>query len=141
MRFKQPIFVIGLTAALCLAPAVYAADPGGMAQTADMLSEKHKIDGYIVIFQAMKAQPGKEMGGTHDFMIKVEKDGKAVTGLAVNSKVVHPGGKAETKMMMPMGEWYMAGYDLGHPGKHQLMVLFKTADGAKHSGGVFYPSN
>lgn len=106
---------------------------------AGMFLVKKEIDGYAVSFHAMKAKPGKEMGGSHDFMIKVEKDGVAVTGLTANSKVVHPNGKTESKMMMKMGDWYMVGYDLGHEGKHQLMVLFKTADGAKHFGGVFYP--
>ena len=105
----------------------------------DMLLVKKKIDGYAVSFHAMKAKPGKEMGGSHDFMIKVEKNGAIVTDLTANSKVVHPNGKAESKMMMKMGDWYMAGYDLGHKGQHQLMALFKTADGVKHFGGVYYP--
>ena len=41
-------------------------------------------------------------------------------------------------MMMKMGDWYMAGYNLGHAGNHQVMVLFKTSDGKKHFGGVLY---
>ncbi len=104
-----------------------------------MFLKKKVIDGYDVSFHVMKAKPGKEMGGSHDFMIKVEKDGKAITNLAMNTKVKHPNGKAETKKAMKMGDWMMAGYDLGHPGKHQLMILFKTADGKKHKGGVYYP--
>ena len=104
-----------------------------------MLLVKNNIDGYTVSFHAMKAKPGKEMGGSHDFMIKVEKNGAAVTDLTANSKVIHPNGKSESKMMMKMGDWYMAGYDLGHNGQHQLMTLFKTADGIKHFGGVYYP--
>lgn len=104
-----------------------------------MLLVKKEIDGYAVSFHTMKAKPGKEMGGSHDFMIKVEKDGVTITALIANSKVVHPNGKTESKMMMKMGDWYMAGYDLGHKGQHQLMALFKTADGAKHFGGVYYP--
>jgi hypothetical protein len=103
------------------------------------LLAKKEIDGYTVNFYAMKAKPGMEMGGSHDFMIKVEKDGAAVIELTANSKVVHPNGKAESKMMMKMGDWYMAGYDLGHEGQHQLMALFKTADGVKHFGGVYFP--
>lgn len=106
---------------------------------AGMFLVKKEIDGYAVSFHAMKAKSGKEMGGSHNFMIKVEKDGVAVTGLTANSKVVHPNGKSESKMMMKMGDWHMAGYDLGHEGRHQLMALFKTADGAKHFGGVYYP--
>ncbi len=112
---------------------------GTAAAAGGMLEEKQIIDGYTVTFHVMPAQPGKEMGGSHDFMVKIEQGVKVVTDAQVNSKVIHPDGKSETKMMMAMGEWYMAGYDLGHTGKHQLMVLFKTADGAKHSGGVWYP--
>jgi len=111
----------------------------GIAHAGEMLEEKQAIDGYTVTFHVMKAQPGKEMGGTHDFMVKIEKDGKAITDLAVNSKAIHPDGRAESKMMMRMGDWYMTGYGLDHSGKHQLMVLFRTADGARHSGGVYYP--
>ena len=104
-----------------------------------MFLVKKNIDGYDVSFHVMKAKPGKEMGGSHDFMIKVEKDGKALTNIPMNTKVVHPNGESETKKTMVMGDWLMAGYDLGHPGKHQMMILFKTADGKKHKGGVYYP--
>jgi len=104
-----------------------------------MFLVKKDIDGYDVSFHVMEAKPGKEMGGTHDFMIKVEKNGKALTGIVMNTKVKHPDGSSETKKTMKMGDWLMAGYDLGHKGKHQLMILFKTADGKKHKGGVHYP--
>ncbi|VAW89515.1 hypothetical protein MNBD_GAMMA17-639 [hydrothermal vent metagenome] len=100
--------------------------------------KKKEIGGYNVSFHIMKAKPGKEMGGTHDFMIKVEKDGKALTNIVMNTKVKHPDGSSETKKTMQMGDWMMAGYDLGHEGKHQMMVLFKTADGKKHKGGIYY---
>ena len=100
---------------------------------------KKNIDGYTVHFYVMKAKPGMEMGGSHDFMIKVEKDGAAIKKLITRSKVIHPDGKAEQKMMMMMGYWYMSGFDLGHDGQHQLMALFKTVDGEKHFGGIYYP--
>ncbi len=103
-----------------------------------MFLKKIEIDGYNVSFHVMKAKPGKAMGGSHDFMIKVEQNGKALTNIVMNTKVVHPDGKAETKKAMKMGDWLMAGYDLGHPGKHQLMILFKTEDDKKHKGGVYY---
>ena len=104
-----------------------------------MFLKKKTIDGYTVSFHVMEAKQGMRHGGSHNFMIKVEKNGKALDDIKVNSKVVHPNGKAQTKMLMKMGDWYMAGYDLGHAGKHKLMILFKTADGSKHSGGVYYP--
>lgn len=108
-------------------------------QMPEMFLVRKEIDGFTVSFHAMQAKEGMQHGGSHNLMVKVEKDGKALTGLTANSRVIHPDGTAESKMLMGMGDWYMAGYDLGHEGHHQLMVLFRTADGAKHFGGVHYP--
>ena len=80
-------------------------------------------------------------GGSHNLMIKVEKDGETLRNLTINSKVTHPNGKSESKMMMKMGDWYMTTYDLDHGGKHQLMVLFKTSDGKNHFIGAYYPED
>jgi len=103
-----------------------------------MFLVEKEVSGYNVSFHIMKAKAGKEMGGSHDFMIKVEKNGKALDNITINTKVVHPNGKEETKKVMKMGDWYMAGYDLGHKGKHQMMILFKTEDGQKHKAGIYY---
>jgi len=102
--------------------------------------KKEVIDGYDVSFHIMKAPEGMEHGGTHHLMIKVEKNNKIVLLQAVNSKVTHPNDNSESKMMMKMGDWYMAGYNLGHAGSHKVMVLFKTEDGQKHFGGITYPN-
>jgi len=125
--------------AMALVMQIAQAAPG-------MLEKQQMIDGYSVTFQITAAEKGQEMGGSHNVMIKVQRAGKALTDVVVNSKVIYPNGKAETKMMMGMGDWYMAGYDLGHVGlghvgKHQVIVLFKTADGAKHKGGIYYPGD
>ncbi len=104
-----------------------------------MLLVRKDIDGYQVSFHVMKAPKGMEKhGGTYDFMFKAEKNGKALTNILVNSKVMRPNGQSESKMMMKMGDWYMASYTLGHHGSHQIMVLFKTSDGKKHFGGIEY---
>lgn len=104
-----------------------------------MFLKKKNIDGYTVSFHVMDAQDGMKMGKEkHHFMIKVEDKGKELDNIKINSKVVFPNGKSESKMLMKMGGWYMAGYDLADKGKHQMMILFKTADGKKHSGGVYY---
>lgn len=104
----------------------------------EMFLEKHTVDGYEVSFHVMEAQPGMGHGGSHNFMVKIEKGGKALQDVKINSKVVHPNGDSETKPLMKMGGWFMNGYDLEHAGKHQLMILFKTADGNKHKAGVYY---
>ncbi len=112
---------------------------GDMKKTEGTFLAKKEIDGFTVTFHVMKVKKSLQHGGTHNVMIKVEKDSKALTDLIINSKVTHPNGNSESKMLMRMGDWYMAGYDLDHDGQHQLMVLFKTADGAKHFGGVYFP--
>jgi len=164
-KTKQSLTVAAFAASLMLAGPLYAGgkhsgdhhdeggkDHHGASEHHDSSDGHHKqgmgkmflvkknIDGYDVSFHVMKAKPGKEMGGSHDFMIKVEKDGKPVN-VVVNTKVVHPNGKAESKKTMKMGDWMMAGYDMDHGGKHQMMILFKTPDGKKHKGGVYYPGN
>jgi len=105
----------------------------------DMFLVKKEIDGYTVNFHVMEAQEGMRHGGSHNFMIKVEHNGKVLEDVVINSKVIFPDGKDQSKALMRMGEWYMNGYDLGQNGQHQLMILFKTADGKKHKGGVYYP--
>jgi len=99
---------------------------------------KKDIDGYQATFHIMSAPKDMSQGGSHQVMFKAEENGKPLTTLIVNSKVIHPGGQSESKMMMRMGDWYMAAYDLGHAGIHQIMVLFKTPDGKKHFVGIEY---
>lgn len=103
-----------------------------------MFLEKKDIDGYTVSFHVMAAEEGMNHGGSHNLMIKVDQQGAAVKGVQMNSKVIYPDGTEESKPLMIMGDWQMAGYDLKNSGKHQLMVLFKTADGKKHFGGLYY---
>jgi len=105
----------------------------------DMFLKKQNIDGYEVSFHVMEAQTGMSHGGSHNFMIKIEQADKVIENVKINSKVIHPNGKSESKMLMKMGDWFMAGYDLSHVGKHQLMILFKAEDGKSHKGGVYYP--
>lgn len=107
-------------------------------QTRDMFLEKKVIDGYTVSFHVMKVSPEMEHGGSHNFMVKIEKDDRILDEVVVNSKVIAPDGESHSKFLQKMGDWYMNGYDLGQEGRYQLIILFKTADGIKHSGGVYY---
>lgn len=101
--------------------------------------EKQEIDGYTVSFHVMDASSAMQHGGTHNLMVKIEENGKAVEVAKINSKVIYPAGNSESKMLMKMGDWYMAGYNIVKDGRHQIMILFKTNDGKKHGGGVYYP--
>ena len=109
-----------------------------MQQDEDIFLEEKEIDGYTVSFHVMKAVPGAEQEGSHNLMIKIEEEGRALDDAVVNSKVIAPDGKSESKLLRKMGDWYMNGYDLGEQGKYQLIILFKTPDGEKHNGGVYY---
>ncbi|MBF0169638.1 MAG: hypothetical protein HQK87_00890 [Nitrospinae bacterium] len=128
----------------------FAADPheGHGAPTAapsaheamvDPFMVKKEIDGYTVTFHVMPSADDMKSMGADSLMVKIEKGGVVVAGVIANSKVIFPDGREETKPMMVMGDWLMAGYDLAKEGRHQLMVLFKTADGQKRFGGVWYP--
>lgn len=103
-----------------------------------MFLEKRDIDGYTVSFHVMEANEGMQHGGSHNLMVKVEQGANVIGDLKANSKVIYPDGADESKPLMKMGDWFMAGYDLKPGGKHQLMVLFMTPDGKKHFGGVYY---
>jgi len=105
----------------------------------DMFMQKRQVDGYDVSFHIMPATQSMEHDGDHNLMIRIEKKGKIVEGTKINSKVIYPDGKAESKMLMKMGDWYMTGYDLKNKGRHQVMVLFKTTNGKMHKAGVYYP--
>jgi len=109
-------------------------------ETDEMFMQKRQVDGYDVSFHIMPSTASMEHDGDHNLMIKIEKKGKVVEGTKINSKVIYPDGKAESKMLMKMGDWYMAGYNLKPKGRHEVMVLFKTADGSMHKGGVYYPT-
>jgi hypothetical protein len=88
----------------------------------------------------MKVSPEMEHGGNYNFMVKVEDQGKVLDNIVINSKVIDPDGGAESKFLNRMGDWYMNGYNIDKKGKYQLIILFKTADGKKHNGGVYYES-
>jgi hypothetical protein len=107
-------------------------------QQQDMFLEKKVIDGYDVSFHVMKASEDMQHGGSHNFMVKIEEHGKVLGDVVINSKVIDPDGKTASKGLIKMGDWYMNGYNLGNKGRYQLMILFKTIDGKKHKGGVYY---
>ncbi|MEH6627854.1 MAG: hypothetical protein V7739_15520 [Motiliproteus sp.] len=146
MKFT-PLLIASTLSAMVLATPLQASEGHAgeshstMSQNpgvSGMFLEKRDIDGYSVSFHVMEAAERMRPGGSHNLMVKVEKDNTAISELQANSKVVYPDGKEESKSLMKMGDWYMAGYDLKDTGKHQVMVLFKTSDGKKHFGGVHY---
>lgn len=111
-------------------------DEGAMSQ---MFLEKRQVDDYQLSFHVMPASQGMQHGGSHNLMIKIERDGLLVTDAQVNSKVIFPDGTDQQQLLHRMGDWYMAGYDMQGQARHQVMVLFRRADGEIHRSGVYYP--
>lgn len=147
--------VIIATLLLIFAPILQAMEPTGDSMTdmsttdssmaemtkdqqEGMFLKKKTIDEYTVSFSVTKVAPGMEHGGSHNLMVKVEQNGKAQILNKIFAKVILADGTAKKQSLFKMGDWYMNGFDLGSAGKHQLIILFKTADGAKHNGGVYY---
>ncbi len=100
---------------------------------------KKEVEGYTVSFHVMQAAGDMKHGGSHNLMVQIEKDGEVINDALINSKVFFPNNASESKMLMLMDGWYMAGYDMDHQGRYGIMVLFKTADGIKHKASVYYP--
>lgn len=133
----RPIAILLLSA---IAPSLaFSADELASRGTEKAFLETQNIDGYQITFQVLPAQAGKEMGGSHDLMVKIEKAGELVTDALVNTKVIQPDGEAEGRATTKMGDWYRTGYDLGRAGRHHVLLLFQAADGSWHSADVFYP--
>jgi len=106
---------------------------------ANMFLVKKEIDGYTVSFHVMPASAGMQHGGSHNLMVKIEKNGELEKKALINSKVFLPNNTTSSKMLMKMGDWYMAGYDLDDDAQSGIMILFKTEDGKKHRASVYYP--
>ncbi|MDQ6995195.1 MAG: hypothetical protein Q9M18_06330 [Mariprofundaceae bacterium] len=109
-----------------------------MATKPGVFFVKKEIDGYTVTFHVMVAKEGMKQGGSHHLMIRIEQDGAIIKDAVINSKVFLPNKKTDSKMLMKMGDWYMAAYNLNDKGKNGIMILFKTADGKKHKAMVNY---
>lgn len=98
------------------------------------------IASYTVTFKVIKVAPGMEgHGGSHNLMVKVEKDGSAQILPSIVAKVLIKGGTSVTKTLFKRDDWYMNGFDLGIPNKYQLNVLFRTSSTrTKYTTNVWY---
>jgi len=105
------------------------------------VARKGLSDGYEFIFHVMPSPEGEGFSRTnYHLMVSIEKNGKPVDDLKVYSDVKHPDGSYQEKsLMMRMGHWYMAAYNLSHEqGQHWMTVSFEIS-GRTYSSGVYYP--
>ncbi len=105
------------------------------------VARKGVADGYVFIFHVMPSPEGESYSRTfYHLMVSVEKNGQPMVHLKLYSAVEHPDGSMEKKaLMMQMGNWYMARYNLSHEqGRHWITVSFDL-DGNHYPSGIYYP--
>lgn len=100
--------------------------------------EKREIDGYTISVHLMKITPEMNLDGSHTLLVRIEDQNRLVENAVVNSKVIAPDGRYQTKVLKEMGDWHLSSFELDQPGQHYFQLVFRTADGARHQAGVFY---
>ena len=94
---------------------------------------------YAVSFHVLPVVDGLRQGNTHSVMVKVERAGQVITDAKINSRVLFPDKTEQQQLLMRSGDWYAANYDMQGQARHQIMVLFQTADGKMHRTGTYFP--
>ena len=90
-------------------------------------------------FHVVPVADGLRQGSTHSVMVKLERNGQLITDVKINSRVIFPDKTQQQKLLSRTGDWYTANYDMQGPTRHQIMVLFQTADGKIHRSGTYFP--
>lgn len=98
-------------------------------------------DDYSVIFHIMRAplHDGYSRDEYH-LMVSIEKDGKPIRKVKVQSTVRHPNGRIDDLTdMVQVGDWYLARYNLSHEqGQHRISVHFRIGSKRYHAH-ILYP--
>ena len=153
MKWKHPHPVSLAVTALALIAAMSAVVQAGeepkapevgsytMKHVEGFITRKGIEGNYTVTFHIMRAPAGMRHSKDHyHLMVSIDRNGKALTDIDVLSEVRHPDGSAEKKLMLRMGDWFLARYNLDHElGRHWIVVTFTTVDGKTHSSGTYYP--
>lgn len=95
--------------------------------------------GYQVTFHVIPLEDGMRRDTGHSLMVKLERNGQIIRDAKVNSRVVFPDKSEGQQLMQRVGDWYTASYTMQGEVRHQLMILFQTADGKIHRSGTYYP--
>lgn len=97
------------------------------------------VDGFEISMKVADVKDSISDGGSHNILIKIKRDDKIQRGVVVNANVLFPDKSQKSKSFMELGDWYLAGYDLGSNAKHEIMLTFKSTDGDKHNVQFVYP--
>ena len=97
------------------------------------------IEDYHLRVKVISVNKSLPDGGSHNLLVNIKHQERVQYGLAVTTKVVSGNGHKKTKPMLELGDWYLGGFDLETTDKHQITVMFKTAEGKIYSSEIAYP--
>jgi len=103
------------------------------------LVQKEIINGFELSVKVADVEDSIPDGGSHNLLVNIKRDGSAHRNLSVTANVVQPSGVEKSKTMMELGDWYMAGFDLGDENKYRITISFESVDGVIHSSEINYP--
>jgi len=97
------------------------------------------IDDYEVSVKVVDVKESVPDGGSHNILVNIIRDDRIQRSAVVIVDILFPDNTRKSKELMNLGDWYLAGYDLGQTGKHQLKISFKNKNGSGHSADLVYP--
>ena len=97
------------------------------------------VDGYEVIVKVADVEDSVPDGGSHNILVKIKLGNKIQRNTTVKANVVFPDNTSKVKSFLALGDWYLAGYNLGQKGKHQISISFEDRNSEKKSGNISYP--
>jgi len=103
------------------------------------LVQKEIINGFELSVKIADLEDSIPDGGSHNLLVNIKRDGSAHRNLSVTANVVQPSGVEKSKTMMELGDWYLAGFDLGDENKYRITISFESVDGVNHSSEINFP--
>jgi len=103
------------------------------------LVQKKIIDGFEFKLKVVDARESVPDGGSHNLLVNIKHNSSVQYGLPVTAKVDQPKKLTKSKSMMELGDWYLAGFDLGDENEYHITISFESADGVNHSSSINYP--
>jgi len=97
------------------------------------------VDNYEVSVKVVDVKDSIPDGGSHNILVNIKHDEKVLRSVEVNVNVYFPDDTKKSKELLNLGDWYLAGYDLGQEGKHLMKISFRNKDDSKHSINMTYP--
>lgn len=102
------------------------------------LIDTQYIDGFEVSAKIADVKDSVPDGGTHNILIKVKRGNKVQQNVEVVVDVLFPDNTRKSKTTLGIGDWSLAGFNLGQKGTHTILISFNNKNRLKHSAQMTY---